>query len=78
MRTAKTDQTGDALSDPSLRWAHMPFCWFCHEVAQILKVLLQLSTTFILAKIWFDRMFYISVAESQHVFQNSNLQIHAT
>ena len=19
----------------SLRWAHMPFCWFCHEMAQL-------------------------------------------
>ena len=25
----------DAEADLSLRWAHMPFCWFCHEVAQI-------------------------------------------
>ena len=24
----------DWASDQSLRWAHMPFCWFCHEVAQ--------------------------------------------
>ena len=30
-----SDQTGgDAQADLSLRWAHMPFCWFCHEVAQ--------------------------------------------
>ena len=21
-------------ADPSLHWAHMPFCWFCHEAAQ--------------------------------------------
>ena len=25
----------DALVDLSLCWAHRPFCWFCHEVAQI-------------------------------------------
>ena len=25
----------DAQADLSLRWAHMPFCWFCHEEAQI-------------------------------------------
>ena len=24
-----------AQSDLSLRWAHMPFCWFCHEAAYI-------------------------------------------
>ena len=26
----------DAQADLSLRWAHMPFCWFCHEVAHML------------------------------------------
>ena len=26
----------DAQADLSLRWAHMPFCWFCHKAAQIL------------------------------------------
>ena len=26
---------GDAQADLSLRWAHMPFCWFWHEAAQI-------------------------------------------
>ena len=25
----------DAQADPSLRWTQMPFCWFCHETAQI-------------------------------------------
>ena len=25
----------DAQADLSLRWAHMAFCWFCHEVAQL-------------------------------------------
>ena len=24
----------DAQADPSLRWAHMPFCWICHALAQ--------------------------------------------
>ena len=23
----------DAQADLSLRWAHMPFCWFCHDAA---------------------------------------------
>ena len=26
----------DAQADLSLHWAHMPFCWFCHEAAHIL------------------------------------------
>ena len=25
----------DAQADLSLRWAHMSFCWFCHEVVNI-------------------------------------------
>ena len=29
---------GDAQADLSLRWAHMPFCWFCHEAAQMVTV----------------------------------------
>ena len=36
MRTAKTlIRLGGAQADLSLRWAHMPFCWFCHVAAQI-------------------------------------------
>ena len=31
-----SDQTGqNAQADPSLHWAHMPFCWFCHEATHI-------------------------------------------
>ena len=26
-----------AQADPSLRWAHMPFCWFCHEATHFLN-----------------------------------------
>ena len=26
----------DAQADLSLRWAHRPFCWFCHDAAQML------------------------------------------
>ena len=29
----------DSQADLSLRWAHKPFCWFCHEKAQIFSVL---------------------------------------
>ena len=25
----------DAQADLSLRWAHMPFCWFCHKAAHM-------------------------------------------
>ena len=28
-------EVADAQVDLSLRWAHKPFCWFCHEAAQI-------------------------------------------
>ena len=27
----------DAQADLSLRWAHKPFCWFCHDAAHFLK-----------------------------------------
>ena len=27
----------DVQADLSLRWAHMTFCWFCHEAAQIVS-----------------------------------------
>ena len=26
----------DAQADLSFRWAHMPFCWFCHEAAHFM------------------------------------------
>ena len=29
----------DAQADLSLHLAHMPFCWFCHEAAQIVHLL---------------------------------------
>ena len=25
----------DARADLSFRWAHMPFCWFCHAAAHL-------------------------------------------
>ena len=31
-----SDQPGHAQADLSFRWAHMPFCWFCHDAAHIL------------------------------------------
>ena len=30
------DKTNKA--DRSLHWAHMPFCWFCHEVAHLMII----------------------------------------
>ena len=33
---AKTQiRLADAQAYLSLRWAHMPFCWFCHEAARM-------------------------------------------
>ena len=31
----------DAQADLSLCWAHMPFCWFCHEAAHIYYIQVQ-------------------------------------
>ena len=33
----------DAQADLSLRWAHMPFCWFCREAAHMMLSLVFLS-----------------------------------
>ena len=33
-RRLRSDWT-DAQADLSLRWAHMPFCWFCHEATHL-------------------------------------------
>ena len=30
----------DAQADLSFHWAHMPFCWFCHEATQVLLYLI--------------------------------------
>ena len=39
MRTAKTlIGWADAQADLNLRWANMPFCWFCCEAAHMLKM----------------------------------------
>ena len=37
----------DAQADLSLCWVHMPFCWFCHEVAHFkhIRVILDLSAS---------------------------------
>ena len=35
-----SDQTGRMLRLICLRWAHMPFCWFCHEAAHLFLWLL--------------------------------------
>ena len=34
----------DAQADPSLHWAHMPFCWFCHVAAQLLWASVIINT----------------------------------
>ena len=35
----------------SLRWAHMPFCWFCHDAAQIVLLSVIFECPFSHAKI---------------------------
>ena len=32
---ADSEDWVDAQADLSLHWAPMPFCWLCHEVAQL-------------------------------------------
>ena len=32
---ARREDWADAKADFSLRWAHRPFCWFCHAVVML-------------------------------------------
>ena len=44
----------DAQSDLSLRWAHMPVCWFCHEAAHSFLFFSHLLYRFIVKNVnWF-------------------------
>ena len=35
----------DAQADLSLRWVHMPFCWFCQEEAEIRQLIVPAMDT---------------------------------
>ena len=48
--------TRDAQAYLSLRWSHMSFCWFCHEVAQFMSALRNWIS--INAKLSFSLNFY--------------------
>ena len=49
-----SDQT-----DLSLRWAHMPFCWFCHEAAQMICLLWQTEAeNFVLVETGFAELLW--------------------
>ena len=39
----------DAQADLSLRWAHMPFCWFCHDAAHIVWMTTSVQCIFTLS-----------------------------
>ena len=47
----------DAQADLSLRWAHMPFCWFCHEAAYVSETEGQRKSTRSLRKRSFSTSF---------------------
>ena len=58
-------------SDLSLRWVHIPFCWFCHQVAHFKLQLLQHHTRIIIPTPhhyayfvqfdWLETKFYTSI-----------------
>ena len=57
MRTAKTlIRLGEC-------WAHMPFCWFCHEVAQILGSKMKV---FIMLFKFSDRQIWANSVDPDH------------
>ena len=59
----------DAQADLSLRWAHMPFCWFCHEAAQLVPCIL--NNIVIIQFLWILSVLKFNVIFSQnHDFQS--------
>ena len=44
-----SDQTGQMPRLISLRWAHMPFRWFCHEAAQMFLCLIFFQNDYVAA-----------------------------
>ena len=57
MHSEDSDQTGHPPTAGylSLRWAHMPICWFCHDAAQIIPELVLEMTqwkNFMSASAW--------------------------
>ena len=54
----------DAQTDLNLRWAHMPFRWFCHEAAHLRCCSCQMIS-FRLASVFLMSMFYFCVALSR-------------
>ena len=61
----------NAQADLSLRWAHMPFCWFCHNVAHLFSILvisgMKHFITASLTIIWLapNNPFYICVMKKK-------------
>ena len=67
-----SDQTGqmDAQADLRLCWAHMSFCWFCHEAAQII---LPLDGIRIFLFLFYFNNVLLESSWSINMFQDSNI-----
>ena len=67
MRTANTRirwPDADAQADLSLRWTHMPFCWFCHVAAHLVlrafkAIFLSIFTKY-KAPCYYKNLFYFN------------------
>ena len=60
MRTAKTT---DTQADLSLRWMHIPFCWFYHEAAQLVITSFCTATAELSLCVWCYQVWYPRLAK---------------
>ena len=64
----------DAQADPSLHWAHMPFCWFCHEAAHLSKVCFSRQNTILY---WSQLFQQTSLCKQQRTRSESDQGLHS-
>ena len=58
----------DVLDDLSLRWAHMPLSWFCHEAAQFLILILiaNCSRSPFKKNMYYPTVYFSSIAKNSN------------
>ena len=65
-----TSDCADAQADPSLRWPHRSFCWFCHAQSQFYLIFLCCNQsiiptphyyTYFVQIDWLEKKFYTSI-----------------
>ena len=64
----------DAKADLRLRWAHMPFCWFCRALAHFIVIILALDFMMIFKGL-FDLLisYYLGKVRSNILGKNTSI-----